>query len=146
MNAPAGAEEPAAIPGPSAPRSTTPGEAGGQKEPRQARQLLAPSNSVNAPGSVKEKQQGWGRSHSTVRHHPAVEVMALHAVRALGQPRGCSLHAIKKYIGENYDVDVTRLGPLISKFITKALSTGDLDHVTGKGLIGKIKLGISLRR
>merc|ERR1712168_1366158 len=52
--------------------------------------------------------------------HPPSSVMVQKAIEGLGEKKGSSLASIKKYIGANYKVDLTKM----SIFIRKALKSG----------------------
>ena len=52
--------------------------------------------------------------------HPKTIDMVVAAVTNLKERKGSSLHAIKKYVGANYKVDMEKIAP----FIRRALKTG----------------------
>ena len=75
-------------------------------------------------------------------HPPPTSEMVLDAVRTLKDRHGSSLQAIKKYIGENYDFELTKHHALfIRKAITKLVDSGSLSQVKGQGAGGSFKLG-----
>ena len=47
--------------------------------------------------------------------HPPYAAMILAAVKTLGDKKGSSRAAIKKYIAANYKVDIVKLGPHLKK-------------------------------
>lgn len=95
----------------------------------------APKKSANPVGRPrKPKPPTW---------HPKISVMVEAAIRDLKERRGSSLPAIKKYIDNNYKVDMTRMTPLIKKYLKTAVANGALLQTSGKGASGSFKLKTS---
>merc|ERR1712212_407339 len=70
--------------------------------------------------------------------HPPSSVMVQKAIEGLGEKKGSSLASIKKYIGANYKVDLTKM----NVFIRKALKSG-IEKKTisaSSGMSGRFKL------
>merc|ERR1712055_846666 len=70
--------------------------------------------------------------------HPPSSVMVQKAIEGLGEKKGSSLASIKKYIGANYKVDLTKM----NVFIRKALKNG-IEKKTisaSSGMSGRFKL------
>merc|ERR1711997_272810 len=63
--------------------------------------------------------------------HPSSAVMVTAAVKTLGDKKGSSLPAIKKYIAANYRVDVVKLSLYIRKAIKKLIADKKLIQVKG---------------
>ena len=68
--------------------------------------------------------------------HPPSTVMIKAAVKALKDPKGSSLSAIKKYINSNYKVNIVKLAPFIKKGIKSLVEKKVLIQVKGKGASG----------
>merc|ERR1712088_246186 len=70
--------------------------------------------------------------------HPPSSVMILKAIEDLKEKKGSSLASIKKYIGANYKVDLTKL----SIHIRKALKSGiEKKTITASaGMAGRFKI------
>merc|ERR1712033_119491 len=70
--------------------------------------------------------------------HPPSSVMVQKAIEGLGEKKGSSLASIKKYIGANYKVDLTKM----SIFIRKALKSGieKKSISASSGMSGRFKL------
>lgn len=95
----------------------------------------APKKSTNPVGRPrKPKPPTW---------HPKVSVMVEAAIRDLKERRGSSLPAIKKYIDNNYKVDMIRMTHLIKKYLKTAVANGALLQTSGKGASGSFKLKTS---
>jgi hypothetical protein len=62
------------------------------------------------------------------------------AIRSLKEPGGSSLHAIKKYVTENYNVDAKTLSPAIKEYLKAAVASGRLLQPSGRGARGTLKL------
>merc|ERR1712002_71717 len=72
--------------------------------------------------------------------HPPSSVMVQKAIEGLGEKKGSSLASIKKYIGANYKVDLTKM----SIFIRKALKSGieKKSISASSGMSGRFKLKV----
>merc|ERR1712066_1197988 len=70
--------------------------------------------------------------------HPPSSVMVQKAIEGLGEKKGSSLASIKKYIGANYKVDLTKL----SVHIRRALKSGiEKKTITASaGMAGRFKI------
>merc|ERR1712061_790115 len=70
--------------------------------------------------------------------HPPSSVMVQKAIEGLGEKKGSSLASIKKYIGANYKVDLTKM----NVFIRKALKSGiEKKTISASiGMSGRFKL------
>merc|ERR1712203_310459 len=53
--------------------------------------------------------------------HPPSSVMVQKAIEGLGEKKGSSLASIKKYIGANYKVDLTKMNVSLEKHLRTAL-------------------------
>lgn len=78
----------------------------------------------------------------TKRTHPSAAEMVMEAVENLRDRNGSSLQAIKKYIVENYEVDIDRQAIFIKKFLQKAAGSGTLTRTKGQGATGSFKLPV----
>merc|ERR1711945_71384 len=70
--------------------------------------------------------------------HPPSSVMIVKAIEDLKEKKGSSLASIKKYIGANYKVDLTKM----NVFIRKALKAGveKKSIVASSGMSGRFKI------
>lgn len=80
-------------------------------------------------------------SNHQKRNHPKVSEMILAAVVTMKDRRGSSLQAIKKYMQENYSVDMPKLNIHVKKNIVKMVEGGQLVQVHGHGANGSFKIG-----
>ena len=61
--------------------------------------------------------------------HPATSVMIKSAITALGDKKGSSLAAIKKYVKSNYHVDIVKISPFICKALKKGVESKNLVQI-----------------
>ena len=62
--------------------------------------------------------------------HPPTSAMVKAAITALGDKKGSSLAAIKKYVTSNYkDVDIVKISPFICKALKKGVESKALVQV-----------------
>lgn len=84
-------------------------------------------------------------TYTTIRLHrqhlPTTMKMVEEAIIALNSRRGFSLYKLKKYICEKYHIELNpkRIN-LIKNQLRALLSNGTLKNVTGKGLIGSMRI------
>lgn len=74
------------------------------------------------------------------RAHPPASEMVIAAITALGDKKGSSLQAIKKYIAGHYVCDVEKQALFIRKFIKSAVEKKTLVQTKGLGASGSFKL------
>jgi len=72
--------------------------------------------------------------------HPPVAEMVNTAIKSLGERKGSSLAAIKKYVAANNKVDMDRINPFIRRYLKKAVEDGKLVQTKGTGASGSFKL------
>ena len=89
--------------------------------------------STNKVQSAKQKQMAY-RKPCTVR------VMVNSAIRALKNPNGSSLAAIKNYIESKYEVSLAAIASQVKQSIKESLSKGALIQAAGVGARGSFKL------
>ncbi|XP_043472675.1 histone H1.1, embryonic-like [Leptopilina heterotoma] len=70
---------------------------------------------------------------------PNTEKMVELAISHLNDRHGTSLHKVKKYITENFDVNIDNYKRHITKCVRKLLENGTLLQVSGLGANGKFK-------
>ncbi|XP_026753353.3 histone H1.1, embryonic-like [Galleria mellonella] len=70
----------------------------------------------------------------------STKIMVHEALNELKSRKGTSLHAIKKYITEKYNVDTDKINYLIKKFIKTGVETGTIVQMKGVGASGSFKL------
>ncbi|XP_013136569.1 PREDICTED: histone H1.1, embryonic-like [Papilio polytes] len=70
----------------------------------------------------------------------SVKAMVHEALTDLKSRKGTSLYAIKKYMHENYDVDVAKVNYIIKKLIKSEVEAGIIVQVNGIGATGSFKL------
>ncbi|XP_014356750.2 histone H1 [Papilio machaon] len=70
----------------------------------------------------------------------SVKKMVHEALKDLKSRKGTSLYAIKKYMHENYDVDVVKVNYIIKKLIKNEVEAGIIVQVNGIGASGSFKL------
>merc|ERR1712038_2129380 len=72
--------------------------------------------------------------------HPPTASMVVAALKALKEPKGSSVPAIKKYIAANYKVDIVKLSPFIRKALKSLVEKKKLVQTKGTGASGSFKL------
>ena len=83
-------------------------------------------NDVTAATSAKKAAPQLKKSSGA---HPATSVMIKSALTALGDKKGSSLAAIKKYVKSNYHVDVVKISPFICKALKKGVESKNLVQI-----------------
>lgn len=63
--------------------------------------------------------------------HPSTAVMVISAIKELGERKGSSLPAIKKYLAANYQVDPVRSATYIRKFLSGSVLNGTVLQTKG---------------
>merc|ERR1711944_38666 len=97
---------------------------------------------VNMSSAVEKPKTGKKPKTTTKKAtdaaHPPSSVMVVKAIEGLGEKKGSSLASIKKYIGANYKVDLTKM----NVFIRKALKAGveKKSTVASSGMSGRFKI------
>ena len=71
------------------------------------------------------------RARSQKITHPKTLVMIVAAIKALKDKEGSSLHAIKKYMADNYKVDTVKLAPFIKESLKSLVEKKALIQVDG---------------
>ena len=89
--------------------------------------------STNRVQLAKQKQMA-NRKPRTVRD------MVNSAIRALKNPNGSSLAAIKNYIESKYEVSLDAIASQVKQYIKESLSKGALIQAAGVGARGSFKL------
>ncbi|GLH15884.1 Histone H1.2 [Gryllus bimaculatus] len=74
------------------------------------------------------------------KNHPPTAKMVCEAIGTLNERGGSSLQAIKKYVSVNYLLDPHRSGTYVTKYIKKAVASGELVQTKGRGAAGSFKL------
>merc|ERR1719230_1420279 len=69
--------------------------------------------------------------------HPPSSAMVKAAIKALGDKKGSSLAAIKKYVAANYKVDIVKISPFIRKALKKGVESKALIQVKGSYKLAK---------
>merc|ERR1712226_892741 len=69
--------------------------------------------------------------------HPPSAAMVKAAIKALGDKKGSSLAAIKKYVAANYKVDIVKISPFIRKALKKGVESKALIQVKGSYKLAK---------
>merc|ERR1712018_205626 len=72
--------------------------------------------------------------------HPPTASMVMASLKALKEPKGSSLPAIKKYIAANYKVDIVKLSPFIRKALKSLVEKKKLVQTKGTGASGRFKV------
>merc|ERR1712203_503547 len=70
--------------------------------------------------------------------HPPSSVMVQKAIEGLGEKKGSSLASIKKYIGANYKVDLTKMNVFIRKALKNGIEKKSIS--ASSGMSGRFKL------
>merc|ERR1712055_334917 len=70
--------------------------------------------------------------------HPPSSVMVQKAIEGLGEKKGSSLASIKKYIGANYKVDLTKMNVFIRKALKNGIEKKSISASSGTS--GRFKL------
>lgn len=70
----------------------------------------------------------------------SVKTMVHEALTDLKSRKGTSLYAIKKYMQENFDVDVSKVNYIIKRLIKSEVEAGIIVQVNGVGASGSFKL------
>lgn len=109
----------------------------------------SPRKVVKANNKLKSKvikknlrTNNHNKSKSTsLKPHPSTSNMVNEAIMSLNNRRhGSSLHAIKKYVNTNYQLDPIKTAPLIRRYLKKAVFDGTLVQTKGQGSNGSFKL------
>lgn len=89
-----------------------------------------------------------GLLNDNIPLHPKVEVMVESALKCLHKRKGTSYFAIKKYIAENYNVNMNKITPFVKRHIKRAVNKGDVRQLKGRGVVGRFKLikSVAIRR
>merc|ERR1712072_30605 len=69
--------------------------------------------------------------------HPPSSAMVAAALKALGDKKGSSRAAIKKYVAANYKVDLVKITPFLNKALKKGVETKALVAVKGSFKLAK---------
>ena len=73
-------------------------------------------------------------------NHPRTAEMVNTAIARLGEPRGSSIQAIKKYIATTYNIDVKKKALFIKKYLISAVKDGILYRTKGNGATGTFRI------
>ncbi|ODN05723.1 Histone H1 [Orchesella cincta] len=106
-------------------------------EPTKAKGKAKAPKKAAAP---KESKPKAAKPKAKAADHPPTAEMVAAAIKGLGERQGSSLKAIKKYIADNYKVDVDKLAPFIRRYVKTAVTNGGLVQVKGKGANGSFRL------
>ena len=83
-------------------------------------------NNVTAAAPAKKAALQLKKSSGA---HPPTFVMIKSAITALGDKKGSSLAAIKKYVKSNYHVDIVKISPFICKALKKGVESKALVQI-----------------
>ena len=83
-------------------------------------------NDVAAAATAKKAAPQLKKSSGA---HPTTFVMIKSAITALGDKKGSSLAAIKKYVNGNYNVDIVKISPFICKALKKGVESKNLVQI-----------------
>ena len=89
--------------------------------------------STNKVQAAKQKQMAY-------RKPCTVGVMVNSAIRALKNPNGSSLAAIKNYIGSKYEVIIDGIASQVKQYVKEPLNKGTLIQAAGVGARCSFKL------
>merc|ERR1711988_1399686 len=84
-----------------------------------------------APAAPAKKAKKAAAKPKKPAAHPPSSAMVKAAIKALGDKKGSSLAAIKKYVAANYKVDIVKIAPHIRKALKKGVETKALIQVKG---------------
>ncbi|XP_041463853.1 uncharacterized protein LOC121414866 [Lytechinus variegatus] len=90
---------------------------------------------------MAEKDTKKAPKKKPATHPPAAE-MVMTAITELKEKNGSSLQAIKKYIEQNFDVQMDRQLIFIKKALKAGVEKGKLTQTKGKGASGSFKLNV----
>lgn len=106
----------------------------------------APVTLGKAPKKAKVASKGGEKKAKKPSTHPPVNDMVVAALNTLKERHGTSLQAVKKYIGANYQCDVTKLSPFIKKSLKSGVAKGALVQTKGTGASGSFKLKVKPKK
>ncbi|XP_055527773.1 histone H1B-like [Wyeomyia smithii] len=71
---------------------------------------------------------------------PPIHDMIVEALETLKERRGVTLHAIKRYLEENYKVDASKLSARIRRALLHGIDEGHIIRTRGHGAMGRFKV------
>ncbi|XP_076246010.1 histone H1-like [Calliopsis andreniformis] len=98
---------------------------------------------TNTSPSTKKLVKSKSKMQRTKSSHPPTSAMVKAAIKELKDRKGSSVKAIKKYIIATYNVDDSKLAPLIKRYIKTAITSGAVVQTKGSGASGSFKLPVS---
>lgn len=115
--------------------ATSPAKTKGKGRPKKEKAPKVPKEKVpRGPGRPK------GKSKSASSDTPPVHDMVIEALEMLQDRKGVSLQAIKRFMEENYKVDMHRQAIRVRKAILAGVESGDIIRTHGVGALGRFKL------
>merc|ERR1712008_227442 len=90
-----------------------------------------------APAVAPAKKAKKAAAPKKPAAHPPSAAMVKAAIKALGDKKGSSLAAIKKYVAANYKVDIVKISPFIRKALKKGVETKVVVQVKGSYKLAK---------
>merc|ERR1712051_1130663 len=90
-----------------------------------------------APAVAPAKKAKKAAAPKKPAAHPPSAAMVKAAIKALGDKKGSSLAAIKKYVAANYKVDIVKISPFIRKALKKGVESKALVQVKGSYKLAK---------
>ncbi|XP_065077916.1 histone H1-I-like [Ochlerotatus camptorhynchus] len=101
-----------------------------EKKPRKSRK-----KSAKDEGGEKPKKP---RPRNT--DNPPVHDMIIEALDVLDERKGVTLYAIKRYLEDNYHVDMTKVAVHVRKVLKNGVDNGDIIRTRGVGAMGRFKV------
>lgn len=106
-----------------------------EKAPKEPKAPKVPKEKVpRGPGRPK------GKSKPASSDTPPIHDMVIEAVEMLQDRKGVSLQAIKRFMEDNYKVDMQRQAIRVRKAILAGVESGDIIRTHGVGALGRFKL------
>lgn len=108
------------------------------KEPAAAE---AKSAAKEADGKEKKsRKRKLGRKKFSYQETPPVHDMVIEALETVHDRKGVTLQAIKRFMEDNYKVDIQRLSSHIRKAVVNGVDEGTIIRTRGNGALGRFKL------
>ena len=98
--------------------------------------IMSDAPAAEAPAAKAPKVKKAAAPKKPAAHPPSSAMVAA-ALKALGDKKGSSRAAIKKYVAANYKVDLVKITPFLNKALKKGVETKALVAVKGSFKLAK---------
>lgn len=115
--------------------ATSPAKTKGKGRPKKEKAPKVPKEKV-----PRGRGRPKGKSKPASSDTPPVHDMVIEALEMLQDRKGVSLQAIKRFMEDNYKVDMHRQAIRVRKAILAGVESGDIIRTHGVGALGRFKL------